>query len=119
MNISTAQNRLRKQLLFKLVQESGKDICYQCGLKIEYEKDLSIEHKIAWMRSEDPKALFFDYENIAYSHLSCNVKAAIKVNKKFDSYEERRIANKSNHAANLRKHYTKERRRERYLATGH
>jgi len=119
MNISTAQNRLRKQLLFRLVQESGKDICHRCGLKISYEKDLSIEHKTAWMSSEYPKDSFFDYYNIAYSHLSCNIAAAVKVNKKFDSCEERRIANKPNHAANMRKHYTKERRREIYLATGH
>jgi hypothetical protein len=43
---------------------------------MESEKELSIEHKIPWLDSEDPKDLFFNLNNIAFSHLTCNVKAA-------------------------------------------
>lgn len=34
-----------------------------------------IEHKIPWLDSDKPKELFFDLENIGFSHLSCNIKA--------------------------------------------
>ena len=38
---------------------------------------LSIEHKIPWLDSDNPKELFFNLEkNIAFSHLSCNISAA-------------------------------------------
>jgi hypothetical protein len=46
------------------------------GAEIESEKQLSIEHKIPWLDSENPISLFFDLENIAFSHLSCNSSAA-------------------------------------------
>ncbi len=38
----------------------------------------SIEHIVPWLDSDDPKGLFFDLNNIAFSHLSCNVGAARK-----------------------------------------
>ena len=76
----TACNRLRKMLLFDCVQKLGLDTCYQCGSKIEHIADFSVEHKQAWQEQDDPKSFFFDLQNVAFSHLSCNVGAAKKVN---------------------------------------
>ena len=33
MNHSTASNRLVKDILYSLIVETGKDICYQCNEK--------------------------------------------------------------------------------------
>ena len=76
MNHGTAANKLRKIILFALVKEAGLDNCYRCGERIERVEDLSIEHKIPWLDSDDPKGLYFDLNNIAFSHLSCNSSAA-------------------------------------------
>lgn len=81
MNFSTAQNRLRKDLLFSLVQRLGDDICYRCGEKIVSKEELSIEHKVDWLDSEHPSKLFFDLDNITFSHLSCNTRASRNPNK--------------------------------------
>lgn len=78
MPIGTASNRLRKLIIFSLIKEGGKNICFQCGEIIENERDLSIEHKIPYLDSSNPVQLFFDIENIAFSHLSCNIGAARK-----------------------------------------
>jgi len=45
MPIGTASNRLRKMILFDLVQRLRLDDCYRCGKKITDVKNLSIEHK--------------------------------------------------------------------------
>ena len=74
MPIGTASNRLRKKILFSLVQQTEQDICFRCDQKIERIKELSIEHKIPWLNSENPIELFFDLENIAFSHLACNIR---------------------------------------------
>jgi hypothetical protein len=76
MAYGTAANRLRKSILFKLIVAGGYDTCHRCGEKIETERELSIEHKVPWLDSEDPKGLFFDLNNIAFSHLSCNCRAS-------------------------------------------
>ncbi len=73
MSYSTASQRLRKLILFKLIKKCGFDICYQCNEKIDNIDDLSIEHKIPWFNSETPKELFWDLENIAFSHINCNI----------------------------------------------
>jgi hypothetical protein len=75
MNPSTASGRLVKDILFSLVVETKKDICYHCKEKINRE-DFSIEHKNPWLDSENPHKLFFDLDNIAFSHLSCNIRAS-------------------------------------------
>ena len=82
MSHGTASNRLRKQILFSMLQRYEEDVCFQCGEKIKRVEDLSIEHKAPWMDSEDPVGLFFDLDNIAFSHLSCNCKAGRKRNGK-------------------------------------
>lgn len=75
MNPSTASGRLVKDVLFSLVVETGRNVCFRCNQKIKRE-DFSIEHKTPWLDSEDPVKMFFDLDNIAFSHLSCNIKAS-------------------------------------------
>ncbi len=72
----TASAKLRKTILFSLVVLLNMNVCYQCGKEIESEDELSIEHKVPWLDNDDPKATFFDLENIAFSHLRCNCAAA-------------------------------------------
>lgn len=93
MNHGTASHQLRKLILFKLVVSTGLDICHRCGKRIISVSDLSIEHKEPWMQAEDPKESFFDLDNIAFSHLSCNVSAAARPLKKYFTEEEKKAAN--------------------------
>lgn len=78
MPAGTAMARLKKNILFSLVQECGKDTCYRCGKKIEDVVNFSIEHKKPWQNSDTPKELFYDLNNIAFSHMNCNYGAASK-----------------------------------------
>lgn len=71
MPFGTASNRLRKMVLFGLLKKHGENYCYQCGKEILSCDDLSMEHKKAWLHV-NPE-LFWDLENIAFSHISCNV----------------------------------------------
>ena len=73
MSYGKASAKLRKSLLFFLAQKCESDNCYRCSNKIEKIEDLSIEHKIPWLDSEDPVELFFNLDNISFSHLKCNV----------------------------------------------
>lgn len=75
MPYGTATQRLRKQILFRLLRAQKLDFCYRCGEQIESADDLSMEHIVPWQSADDPRATFFDVENIAFSHLTCNVGA--------------------------------------------
>lgn len=70
---STASGRLIKDLLYQYVSRDGTK-CHQCGEPMSRET-FSVEHKIPWLDSEDPAAMFYDLSNITYSHLSCNIAA--------------------------------------------
>lgn len=76
MDPSTASNRLKKQLMYTLAVKLDMHWCFQCAAKIEHSDDLSVEHKTPWLHSEDPVGLFFDIENIAFSHKGCNYGAS-------------------------------------------
>jgi hypothetical protein len=66
----TASNRLRKILLFHQLKKHGENICVRCWKLIESVDDLSIEHLKPWEGiSAD---LFWDLNNVRYSHLYCN-----------------------------------------------
>jgi len=73
MPAGTAQGKLRKMVLFHLLKKHNENFCFQCGTKIETVEELSIEHKKPWLH--ESVDLFWDMDNIAFSHLSCNVKA--------------------------------------------
>ena len=70
INYGTASNRLKKMLFFSLVQKLELNYCLRCGEKIENYKELSIDHIEPWLNKSND--LFWDIDNIAYSHLSCN-----------------------------------------------
>jgi HNH endonuclease len=71
MPLGTATSRLRKMLLFKFAKKLGEDVCFKCKLKIEDINEFSIEHKQPWLHVS--KELFWDLDNIAFSHLKCNL----------------------------------------------
>ena len=82
VDAGTLSNQLKKELLFKYVKLANHNFCYQCGAEIEGSKDLSIEHKTPWLHSSSPYNLFMSLDNIAFSHLSCNIKAGRRVESK-------------------------------------
>ncbi len=72
MSFGTAMYQLRKNIMFSLVQELNKDMCFRCGRKIETVREFSIEHMESWL--DNDIELFWDLTNISFSHLSCNTK---------------------------------------------
>ena len=78
MPIGTASARLKKNIMFDLLCRLNENKCYQCGEIIENAENLSVEHKIPYLHSENPQELFFNLDNIAFSHLKCNIGAARK-----------------------------------------
>ncbi len=86
MNPSTASHRLIKDTLFRLATDAGH-VCFRCGGVLDRES-FSLEHKIAWLDSDDPKRQFFDQSNVAFSHLRCNVGDARSVNKGTTKYPQ-------------------------------
>ncbi len=75
----TANNRLRKNILFHLLKKHGENVCHRCSGLIELVGELSIEHIEPW---EGISAkLFWNIENIAFSHLHCNIGAHRTPNK--------------------------------------
>ena len=71
--IGTATHRLRKLMFFRLIQKTGDDRCFRCGLPIESVHDLVMDHKVPWL--DNSAELFWDLENIAFSHAGCNSRA--------------------------------------------
>ncbi len=70
MSFGKANQRLRKMIMFMLAQKCSMDSCFRCGEKIEDIGHLSIEHKLPWEGRD--VSLFWDLDNIAFSHLRCN-----------------------------------------------
>lgn len=73
MSFGKANNILKKSIMFSLIQKCSMDNCFLCGERIKSVDEMSIEHKTPWLRSENPLEMFFDLDNIAFSHLKCNV----------------------------------------------
>ncbi len=86
---STATSRLRKSIIFALLRQTNKDVCYQCCETIESIEELSIEHVKPWLNDINGKELFFDLNNIAFSHLICNIKAGGKPSKIYITEDQR------------------------------
>lgn len=123
MNHSTASNRLVKDLLFDLVVKMGHR-CYRCGAELERE-NFSIDHKVDWLHSDDPIGLFFDLENIAYSHRDCNTASVRRSTPKHGTqmmYQKRKcrcdLCVTAMRQAWNRVPYNPEKRRQQYLRTG-
>lgn len=76
MPFGTANARLRKQILFALTVKHKENLCYRCHKWINHISEFTIEHKSPWLHISTE--LFWDLENIAFSHLYCNVSSARK-----------------------------------------
>lgn len=75
----TANARLRKNILFHLLQKHGENVCSVCKKIIETKNELSIEHIKPW-EDRDPN-LFWDLDNIAFSHILCNKPHNLRVDR--------------------------------------
>jgi 5-methylcytosine-specific restriction endonuclease McrA len=119
MTYGKASHRLKKNILYSLAVKLEIHKCFQCGKLIETPEELSVEHKIPWLDSEDPKKLFFSLENIAFSHLICNSLASRKTNQKYFTKEERLFADRKSSADSKRRKYTPEARHKKWIETGY
>jgi len=66
---------MRQNVVFSLVKLCGYDICIRCSKKIETVEELSYDHLQNWLHAENAIELFFDPNNIRFSHKTCNIKA--------------------------------------------
>lgn len=80
--IGTTSNRLKKSIMHSLLKRLSLNFCYRCAAEILTPEELSIDHKIDWLDSKNPTELFYNIDNIAFSHHSCNCAAAKKTNQK-------------------------------------
>lgn len=106
MPFGTANGKLRKMLLFEFTRRLGLLQCHRCGEQIVSIDDFSMDHKIEWQSAADPIAAFFDLENIAFSHLSCNSSAANRRRIHASASERHRaghIRHRPKHAAYMRR----------------
>lgn len=117
MNPSTAHRRLLKDLLFKFIILAGYK-CYRCKKELTRE-DMTIDHINPWLNSDDPIKNFFDLDNIAFSHMACNLQESVDRKIKFKTEEEKLGAQRKYNRERMRKRYTYENRRQKYLTTGH
>lgn len=116
VNFSTARARLERDLLFKLATDAGHR-CHRCQEALTRD-NFSVDHKVNWSTSPDPKAMFFDLENIAFSHHRCNCGFTSKTGTtKYPEYiGSRRSPAKI--AGDARRVYSREKRHSQYLRTG-
>ncbi len=83
MPLGTASARLKKLVLFDLVKRLGLENCYRCEQPIESADELDLDHKEPW---RDVSAdLFWNLDNVGFSHHACNIAAARKPLKKMGS----------------------------------
>lgn len=121
MPLGTASHRLRKAIMFSLIQRCGLDRCHRCGSIIETEDEMSIEHVVSWQLSDDPIKMFFDLENISFSHYLCNVSAGVRPAKKWACKKEKArfhaAAQNADPARRARKNASRRRRRAERMST--
>ncbi len=72
LSYPAASYRLIRKLLFSLLVESKRAICLRCKQPIDSVEDMTIDHMIPWRNKADAQELFYDIENIAFSHPRCN-----------------------------------------------
>ncbi len=75
MDFGKANQQLFKMMVWKMATICGMDKCSHCKQPIEKPNDLSLEHKEPWRGIEGRPArpeLFWDLDNIAFSHIWCN-----------------------------------------------
>jgi len=119
MPIGTASSRLKKTIMFSLICRLKENVCFQCGGEILIVDDLSVEHKQPWIQADDPVESFFDLENIAFSHLSCNIGAATKPHKRYADSKEKKRAELKRAWNRMSPEEKKAQRRKRYERYGY
>lgn len=72
MAVSTARSKLYKEIVFSLAVECKKNVCLRCNKTISKSSEFTVDHKIGWRFKTNASELFFDLNNIAFSHNSCN-----------------------------------------------
>jgi hypothetical protein len=75
MSVGTASNRLRKMLLYMLAVKAGMATCIRCGKLIASVNDFTIDHVKPWLHEPNAIELFFDLNNVGFSHMRCNLKS--------------------------------------------
>jgi hypothetical protein len=75
MPFGTACNKLRRMVMFDLLQRHKENVCFKCGKIILKFEELTLEHKEAWQAAGSH--LFWDLTNIAFSHRQCNLPKGI------------------------------------------
>lgn len=70
MSHSTASARLKKELMLSMAKKLGMDTCFRCGDPILMASELSVDHKLPWLGVSNE--LFWDIDNLAFSHAACN-----------------------------------------------
>lgn len=116
MNHSTASHRLRVDIIWAFILETDRNKCYWCGKEMTRDS-FSIEHKVPWFNSEDPKKLFFDLNNISFSHLSCNTLRG-RGKRTPHITEDERLAKRRSYYHSRDKDHVRKLRRAQYLRTG-
>jgi hypothetical protein len=76
MPFTTASLRLHRHIMLMLAKECGRATCFQCSKEITTVEEFSIEHKKPWLDVD--LQLFWDLNNIAFSHAVCNKRAGRK-----------------------------------------
>ena len=71
MPYGTAAHRIRKTVMFQMAQHLSMDTCFRCGEQIKDITKLNLEHKVAWLDTDDPVSAFFNLSNVAFSHAGC------------------------------------------------
>ena len=82
MDHTTAGHRLRKMLLFEFAKRLGLDKCFRCRKQLTID-DFTIDHKEPWL--DVGPELFWDVNNIAFSHSKCNILAQRHVGSRLDA----------------------------------
>lgn len=105
MDAGTAYYRLKQDVLWSLIVRCGLQRCYVCGEDM-CRKTFSIEHIKPWLHSETPVDLFWDMDNIAFSHVSCNYGRRRRPQKsEKTTLEEARLSRKRLAAEAMRKRF--------------
>lgn len=120
IHYGTAKARLDRDIIFSFISKLNIK-CFRCNGDLDRET-FSVDHKNPWLIADDPLISFFDLENVAFSHSSCNTKAGRKPKKIYYSKEEknRELHKKKyyNSSSKYNKENRKEYRKEYYKRTG-
>ncbi len=79
MEFGKANHRLFRKIMFEWCVQLGLNECTKCHKTINKIEEWTVEHIRPWHSANvdaDKKALYFDLNNIGYSHLHCNCGSA-------------------------------------------